>query len=851
MPVTPKKSCLIITYGPVPTPQYQTVEGGGMRAWGLASGLVAHGLNVTVAVNNNFPQDIYKHEGVRLVNWDLNQHFIDLINSYDSVIISYCMGDPSVFVAKHIHENVQLILDVYVPIYVEVSARDSKDIDTEYTNYMRDMQGYNQVLLRGDYFLVASESQKIFYTGVLGALGIINPRSYREDRLLIVPFGIHDQPAVAKTNPYKKLGISDNQFIVLWFGGLYPWFRAEEFIQAIKNFADSDEVKFVIVGGKNPFNTLPDFLKQYEKVYDFALSNKLLGKTVYLVDWVNFEDRINWYKHADVVISLNQPGEENIFAWRTRVMDYVWGELPIITNGGDPLSEYLISKNAALRITDLSSSAITKIIKSLTNEPKILKELNSNILKIKPEFVWQKIIQPVKQVIVGATRPYLKERSFRKNLPLSLGSGDYSGRVGQLRGMSGAAFRYANYARRKGLRRSFRTGQRMLVTQLKSRMSRSGRRFIFISHPINNTGAPQVLLQILEDFATKYGTENIQLLAPHILAEQLRRLREEGIKVDKAAADLGNKLIFMQMGLKKDDFVLMNTAAIYDNYYRFVIKALESGRLKHAYWFIHEDIDQLPSVNPTLLQKNQRRTLHNLITKKRLTILVPSIHTKKQYDELLNVKDVRVIQLRINVPDKYKKGRSISSYDKIDFLLAGTPADGRKGQLIAIPAFYDFIKRYQEKNPQNYRQFRLHLVGLGDDYISQQVRWVGQSLLGQWAAFYSSLPYNKVMEITARCNAAICCSLNESFGLSVAEGMMMNHVVLRNNSAGLEEQLKEGVNGFLIDHTNIPAFADTIEKLLNKQKTTNEQLMAMGEQSQKMIEKLQKQSYLQQIEKKG
>jgi hypothetical protein len=120
-----RKKCLVISYGPVPTPEFQTVEGGGMRAWGLANGLLKNSVDVTVAINNSFPQTINEFDGIKLVNWGLDDSFITLINSFDTVIMSYCMGDPSTFVVDNISPKVQLLLDVYVPIYVEVSARDT------------------------------------------------------------------------------------------------------------------------------------------------------------------------------------------------------------------------------------------------------------------------------------------------------------------------------------------------------------------------------------------------------------------------------------------------------------------------------------------------------------------------------------------------------------------------------------------------------------------------------------------------------------------------------------------------------------------------------------------------------
>ena len=130
-----------------------------MRAWGLAKGLHANGVRVTVAVNSSFLQDTEEYEGIHLTNWTLDHKFIDLVNSYDMVIMSYCMGDPSVFVARHISTEVIFVLDLYVPIYVEVSARDSDDVAREYSYYMRDIQGYNEVLERGDYVMCANSYQ--------------------------------------------------------------------------------------------------------------------------------------------------------------------------------------------------------------------------------------------------------------------------------------------------------------------------------------------------------------------------------------------------------------------------------------------------------------------------------------------------------------------------------------------------------------------------------------------------------------------------------------------------------------------------------------------------------------------
>ena len=50
-------------------------------------------------------------------------------------------------------------------------------------------------------------------------------------------------------------------------------------------------------------------------------------------------------------MTFNHLGLENKLAWRTRLMDYVLADRPIITNGGDPLGDDLIKRGVAFAST--------------------------------------------------------------------------------------------------------------------------------------------------------------------------------------------------------------------------------------------------------------------------------------------------------------------------------------------------------------------------------------------------------------------------------------------------------------------------------------------------------------------
>lgn len=820
-----------------------------MRAWGLAKGLKENGLEVTVGINSAFPQDASEHQGVKIINWSADESFADALNSYDAIIVSYCMGSDSVFIADNINDSVLLVLDVYVPIYVEVSARNAHDMGSELRNYLADIQRFNRVLKRGDYFICANQTQKVFYIGVLGSLGVINPRSYSQDRILVVPFGVHNEPVTVMENPYLKLGIKNNDKVVLWFGGLYPWFRIQEYLDAVLELTSKHaDMKFVFVGGKNPFNNNPDLLRQYELAVAFFKKHKILDKSVFFVDWVDFDTRVNWYKHADFVVSLNQPGEENGFSWRTRVMDYVWGELVVLTNGGDPLGNQLIYEGAAVELKSLTSASIKRSIESIYEDKKLLENTRQNLLRIKKQYYWDKVTKDLVKKIMKGFLPYKDELEFKKQHSIENGSGAIlvSTELATASRLSKAAnlpFRVIRHARQKGIKRSVKLAGGIIRNQLKRRTLPKTKDYIFISHPIDNSGAPLVLLQIIDEVRQKYGSRNIRVLAPYLSSNNSRDLSRKGIRVQKSAV-MSPRLTGAQLSVKKDDFVFMNTAAIYENYRNYIFNLLGANRLKHAYWFIHEDIAQLNVVAPQLTAKENIKKIQKLTKSGKLTILVPSKRVKEDYDKLFGIDSVVNIPLRVNVPEKYTVPRKENDYSKINFLLSGAASDGRKGQLIALAAFQKFMDTYYRDHPEKYRDFSLQLVSIGDDYVSTQIKSVGRSVLRKKLKIYPALPRNEALAITAKCNAVICCSLNETFALYVAEGMLMGHVVLRNDSAGIDEQLKDGINGYFINSQDINQFALIIEKLLNQHATSDKDLYKMGNESQQLMQPYTKSNYL-------
>lgn len=841
-----KHKCLILTNGPVPTKESKIVEGGGLRAWGLATGLFKNGVDVTIAANGAFNTG-YKgqiYNGIKLIEFIDGNELKILINQFDSVIVSYSWADIAQLVAENIEETKLLILDVYVPIYVEVAARDSKDKEFEFDGHIRSLPYYNRALLRGDYFLCAHDTQKTFYTGVLSALGRINPISYRNDLIDIVPYGIPEEKPISKQSPFKGKVVAEDDIVIMWFGGLYPWFDSKGLIDSIERLNKKDSrIKLLVVGGKNPFNNNPDFVKQYEEITKYTKDKNLENTVVFFEDWVPFNERFDWYNTADYVISINKSGEENKYAWRTRVMDYIGGELPMLTNGGDPLSDELIEKKCAVRVNLNKTDEFEKIVFDLINNKTKRENLVKNIKALKSKYYWNNITKELSKFLLNDQRAVDSHRIIElielffgnKNspsLPSRSGIAKYIYKIK----------RVPYQLRSKGLVQTIKYTYSLINSKIESKYFlrnkkiKRNKRYFFLSHQFNNSGAPLILKDIIYDFTNHINPEDIRVFSPINEKSFIEEFREKNIHLSGTYTNLDPEEICKTLDFQPDDFVLINTGAVPANYRDGVLYALNSNQLKRAYWYSLEDEPKQFFSDQTL-----KNNVAKLIRQNKLVLLVPSIGTKAKHEKYFRTDQVQVLYPHFNFDKKFNVNKKEKDFEKLVFYSSGSVLEGRKGQPRILAAFHDFYKSYYINAPQDYRDFKIKFIGMDKYYLSQQLKEIGNKVLGDKFEAIDITSKENALKEELKSNVTICGSLNESFAMVVVEGMYMGQPVLRTSCSGYEEQLKEGVNGYNID--DFSEFVKIIERLLNKKKTSNKFLLEMGKESKKMSQRFINKDY--------
>lgn len=305
---------------------------------------------------------------------------------------------------KRVDSTKIVVCDIYDPMHLEYLEQ-GKDVDDERRS--RDLAGVTKVLNtqleRGDFFLCASERQRHFWLGHLAALGRMSPDMYDADPtsrslLSVVPFGFPDA-APARTGPGIKgsvPGIDENDKVVLWAGGVYNWFDPLTLIRAIDKLrGEHDDVRLFFLGMKHPNPDVPE-MGITGRTRELARKLDLVGSHVFFNEsWVPYQDRQNYLLDSDCGVTTHFDHVETTFAFRTRVLDYLWAGLPIVTTDGDSFAELVRAEGLGVVVPAEDPDALAAALGRVLYDKAFATGCRERIAVVRERYTWTQALAPL------------------------------------------------------------------------------------------------------------------------------------------------------------------------------------------------------------------------------------------------------------------------------------------------------------------------------------------------------------------------------------------------------------------------------------------------------------------------
>ncbi|MDD5660255.1 MAG: glycosyltransferase, partial [Actinomycetota bacterium] len=373
------------------------MAGPAIRVWNFAQVLSKY-MNVVLAIPNeaNFPQMEFE-----IARYTDDLSIASLSKKADILLFGGAVFSKFKSLKK---TNKYLILDIYDPYNLAtLEEYKNKPMDEQIEMNKFLVETLNEQLYYGDYFICASERQRDYWLGMLSALNRINPITYYADSTFrkmidVVPFGLPENKPVHEKNVLKGVikGIEKEDFVVLWAGGIYNWFDTISLIKAMKIIREKHKnIKLYFMGIKHPDPMVKELALVNETI-NMAKTLDVFEKNVFFnFGWIRYDERQNYLTEADAGITIHPVHIETRFSFRTRALDYMWADLPMISTEGDFFSDLIDKKALGIVVKEKNPIDIANAIIKLAQDKEFYFKCINNIEKITKNYTWDNVCAPI------------------------------------------------------------------------------------------------------------------------------------------------------------------------------------------------------------------------------------------------------------------------------------------------------------------------------------------------------------------------------------------------------------------------------------------------------------------------
>jgi len=340
-------------------------------------------------------EDLPTGEEFRLGTWREGE-FSRLIRDAEAVVVHGHVSNH--YFAET--EGIPTVVDLYDPFLVEnmhYAASMGKEV------FLHDHATLGRQLRRGDFFLCFTPGQRLFYLGMLAALGRVNPDNFLADRPLdslvaLVPFGVPGREPV-RGEPMLRgrvEGIGEEDRL-LFYGGIYNWhdpltaLRALEILGEEESGGDGPKLIFV----RNPnLETTPQ--ERYGEARRWCEERGWLGRRAFFIDWIDYGRRESAYMECDLGLATFPAGLEADLSFRTRVLDWLWCGLPAVVTDGGWTGELLRGEGAGVVVEPGNPRALALVLGELLGDRGRRETLaRGGQALVERHFRWETILEPL------------------------------------------------------------------------------------------------------------------------------------------------------------------------------------------------------------------------------------------------------------------------------------------------------------------------------------------------------------------------------------------------------------------------------------------------------------------------
>ena len=373
-----------------------SLGGNALRAMELARVLAAHG-DVTLASPGEAPA------GLRHVPWERPRDLREILAGADAVV----SAPHSPEIAAELRRcGATLVLDLYDPFPLAAlesgAGRLAQVLATD---------SFLEGLRMAHHVICASERQRDLWLGAMLAAGLLRPENYDADptlreRIDVVPIGVSDAP-LPSGSPLRGE-------VVLWYGGLWSWLDPVTPVRAMPALLERRPDARLVFLGRTP--EAADQRGAGDRARAVARELGLGDRVEFTETVVPYEERGAWLRDAACAVSTHADHLETRFAFRTRILDFVWAGLPVVCTHGDALSELVERDNLGETVPPGDPDALAAALERVLSAGR--DGFADGFGRAREELAWPRVAAPLVRYVTAPTRPpRLGDAAFVPSVP--------------------------------------------------------------------------------------------------------------------------------------------------------------------------------------------------------------------------------------------------------------------------------------------------------------------------------------------------------------------------------------------------------------------------------------------------
>jgi glycosyltransferase involved in cell wall biosynthesis len=318
-----RRSVLVVSAEPV---------GGRMAGPAIRAVELARALAAACDVTLSAPAPSTAPDGVRLLSAGMEdvEALVRAAREHDVLVAQEL---PPSAIERIAGTSTALVADLYNPIVVEVlEAVADRPRRARRRTQAALVQRTIALCAAADLILCANESQRDLWIGGMAFAGLLDADDPAlRSRVMVVPFGLpRDPPPIGDRSAFGDIGGR----VLLWGGGLWSWLDPVTPMRAVELLPA--DVHMVVMGAGRPGLEATGQGPALQR----ALAEARRHERVHVNEgWVPYAERGAWLAGAELGISAHHDHLEARYAHRTRILDYLWAGLPVVTTAGDPLAD--------------------------------------------------------------------------------------------------------------------------------------------------------------------------------------------------------------------------------------------------------------------------------------------------------------------------------------------------------------------------------------------------------------------------------------------------------------------------------------------------------------------------------